>query len=165
MYDKEENKNKTPLSVKCTISYLTDSHLCPWPWLRTGAHTGGRDQLERQNTIKKKKKLRGMVWRKRGWAFNFFLNFITRRLGEKTSPDVFSKVKNGREWMFALERGCQGWGRGRGRGQGQVDSQPRRYHLRYRLRAASPESRLLRKRLRSLSGLSGVCWSSVSIWS
>lgn len=32
-------------------------------------------------------------------------------------------------------------------------------------RAALPASRLLRRRLRSLSAVSGVCWSSVSIWS
>ena len=80
MYDKEENKNKTPLSVKCTVSYLTDSHSLPRP--EAGAHAG-EINLERQNAIRKiKEKLSGVSGGREVGLLNF-LTSIPGVLGRK----------------------------------------------------------------------------------
>lgn len=70
VYDKEENKNKTPLSIKCTVSYLTDSHSLPRPWLHAGGPRWGDQRRAPKCYLKKrKKKAKWDVGRKRGWAF------------------------------------------------------------------------------------------------
>ena len=80
MYDKEENKNKTPLSVKCTVSYLTDSHSLP---RRRRLGPRWQDQLGAPKCyLEKKKKLSGVSGGREVGVFKL-LTSIPGDLGRK----------------------------------------------------------------------------------